>query len=248
MPVVSDVGALNAFVTIAQAGGASAPAAGGFATPAFVQGNVAPSGAGGVQTVPFNADITAGNLLIASTNCVPQVGKSLTGVTDTRGNAWTLVGALQTGWFSSVFGTWWAIAKDSGPCTVTFTTDGTGFQQYTAMTCHEISGIDRSNPLRASTFGHIFPATTGADGVTIGPVACGLNDYVWAYLGDDDTDNVSVGTGYTLREHQQTGSVRTGFTTEDRLAPSAGTITPTFTLTTGDHVDTGAATFRPRPL
>ena len=248
---MQEVSGLTALVTLTLTGtGALAPppSGGGFATPAFVQGNVNASGLPGGQQVAFLADITAGHLLIASTNCVPQAGKSLTGVTDSRGNTWTIVGSIQSGWFGSVFGTWYAIAKDSGPCTVTFTTDGGGFQQYTAMTCHEISGIDTSNPLRAQAFGHIFPATTGADGVTIGPVTCGLNDYVWAYLGDDDTDNVSVGTGYTLREHQQGGSVRNGFTTEDRIAAAAGTITPTFSLTTGDHVDTGAATFRPKPL
>lgn len=243
---VSDV---TAVVALGVLSGSSVPQAGdGFATPAFVQGNVTASGAGGQQQCAFPGNVTVGNLIIAAINCTPQVGKTVTGVTDSQGNVYTAVGALQAGWFSSLLGIWWAVAGSSAPCTLTFTTDGGGFQQYTAMVCHEVAGINTGSPVRASAFGHVFPATTGADQVTVGPLACGLNDYVFAYLGDDDTDNVAVGSGYTLREHQQMGSVRNGFTTEDRLAPAAGTITPTFTLTTADHVDLGAATFRPRPL
>lgn len=248
VPVVTDP-VVTAVVAIATLSVGSVPrGSGGFATPAFIQGNVNASGAGGGQQVAFLANVTAGNLLIAAINATPQAGKTLTGASDSQGNVYTVAGAIQAGWFGSQLAIFWAVAGTTGPCTVTFTTDGTGFQQYTAMTCHEISGINTGNPLRATAFGHVFPATTGADGATVGPLACGLNDYVFAYLGDDDTDNVAVGTGYTLREHQQMGSVRNGFTTEDRLAPAGGTITPTFTLTTADHIDLGAATFRPAPL
>jgi len=89
-----------------------------------IKGNSTTSG----TTVPlaFTSNVTAGNLLIAVTGSGLLGSGGLQSVADTQGNVWT-----QGPGSSSIDSTtnvtvWWAIAKSSGPDTITLSCVGAG--------------------------------------------------------------------------------------------------------------------------
>jgi hypothetical protein len=89
------------------------------------------------SSLAFTSNVTAGNLLIAALG--NSAGGSLTGFSDTLGNAWTLARFGSTG--SDALWFYYAIANASGPCTITAVGVGWGAPSYSsALAVAEITG------------------------------------------------------------------------------------------------------------
>lgn len=122
-----------------------------------------------------------------------------------------------------------ALAKrdnvSSGACTITanFSTSVLSF-----VTGHEVSGTDTTDSNDGTVANTQDAPGTGTDAVTSTAVTTTVNgDYIFgASFGVNVGSQINAGTGFTLREQDAAG-----FTTEDRIQASSGSIAATFTNT-----------------
>ena len=122
-----------------------------------------------------------------------------------------------------------ALAKvdnvSSGACTVTanFSASALAF-----VTAHEVSGTNTTNSNDGNAANTQAAPGTGTDAVTSTSITTTTNGaYIFgASMGTNVGSAINAGTGFTLREQ-----AAAGFTTEDLVQTSAGSIAATFTNT-----------------
>lgn len=179
---------------------------------AFVQGNAANSTSATSLTCAFPANVTAGNLIVVDVVGIVPSQATWT-VTDSQGNTYTNPTAANASnsVIPAVAQTWYAKAKTTGACTVTFG----GISSDNVRICiHEYSGVDTFDVgVGASGNTNLLTATT--------PVTSQASELVHAW-GVSNNGVTSAGSGFTLRETAASES------TEDKTVAAAGAQTATF--------------------
>ncbi len=139
----------------------------------------------------YPSDVTGGNLLVVAVGAFGAI----TGVSDTRSNIWhaliTSVGGTST--FAAIF---WAISKDSGPCTATVT--GGSFLPGIAV-------LEFAAPGSIAIDGWAAAGATTASAATPA-ILLNATDLVVGAIGSDGNPALSAGTGYTAAYTSAGGS------------------------------------------
>jgi len=207
----------------------------GPAATAFVQSaSISEFSSGITDAVTFTRNAKAGNLIavyVAWTNTTD----SLSSVTDSLGNTYTLVQNPTTlGTQGRAAG---AYSKNilGGPCTVTATFSPGAFSARTIIV-REISGADSDFPLDGSAAQGQTNPGTGTDAVTSGAITTTANgDYIFAATTDQgQASTLNPGTGFT---GGATFTFPVGGRSEDQIQSAAGSITATFTNTDSAFAD-----------
>ncbi len=187
------------------------------------------SGSSGTIAVTFTSNVTAGNLICGMASWGSGTG-SVSSVTDSLGNTYTVVDTVHNATDGVSAATFYAKNITGGACTVTVTFDTT--YDFRTVAVHEASGLDTTAPLDVHTGQAQTTPGTGANAVTSGAVTTtAAGDYIFGATtntgGSDDTP-VTAGTGYTIRENTAFSNfVQTA--TESQVQGSAGSIAATFT-------------------
>ncbi len=184
------------------------------APPAFVQQRANEVGSGRTNSLAFSQANTAGNTIIVS---VFWNNTGTVSLADTRGNTYVAAAprrAWGPNWSEQVF---YAKNIAGGANTVT-ATFGTTIAGWGIIYLHEYSGLDKVNPLDATTSG-VGTSRAMSSGSLTTTVA---GDLLFA-AGASENTVISAGTGWTTR------STAYGNRTQDRLAtaPGAYSATPT---------------------
>lgn len=181
-------------------------------SPGFVQGNTAfAAGSGGAQAVAYAANVQAGDLLIASGGW-QSVASASFAVTDTMGNNWRTLDVVVDATQGATVGVAIAIARATGPNTVTVTPGGTA--TFRRVWIQEYTGVNAVDQ-------HAH-ATGNAATLNSGTVTTGYpNEVVWG-LGNSVNGTAAAGAGYTLRQTASSES------TEDQVLEAPGPIAVTF--------------------
>lgn len=198
---------------------------------AFVQANSAPFTVSSPGDVAFNADVTAGNLIVVATGRWGGVSSAEGAVTDSQGNTYTLIAKKVIGGSNALVALWWTTASSSGALTVTYTWSGTTSATVGVL---EYSGVN-AVPVDAS-------ATNSGTGTTESTGAVAVNGADELVLGAFAEANGASLTfvptaGQTLRVDEQDGGVVDDavslFVAELLPTSSAGTISGTVAATFG---------------
>jgi hypothetical protein len=174
-------------------------------------------------------------------------GASLSQVTDSLHNTYTILDSVDDGNDSQKAATAYAVATASGPDMVTAMLSSS--QCCRVILLHEISGVDASSPLDGHAALEQDAAPTNPDGVTSGSaMLLAAGDYVFAATSDGantDGQMISAGTGETLR---LIPAIPNGNPTvsEDEIQQAAGSVTSTFTFSqSGGRSLTAEMAFKP---
>ena len=178
--------------------------------------------------IAFTNDVKAGSLLIAihEDDATPPQ----TTPTDSRGNTWNLIGEKIS---SQAVHWWYAVSKDAGPCTVTFSAPA-GFN---GVKVSEWSRLDSATPaLDAHIEGALITSdSTATDAYTSGSMTASQDDalVLGVLATEEGIATVAVaGTGFTMRETTGIfGSANDKFLYESMSLASAGSVAATFTET-----------------
>ena len=192
----------------------------------------------------FSSNVTANDAIAVF--CVwTALSQTLYSVTDTQGNAFTMVDNPTSGTYGRAAMAY-AITRSSGGDTVScnFSTASMG----KSIIVHEISGVNTSAPLDGHKTNVQNSPGGGTDAITSGSITTTANgDYILGFTFNDSVNQAdwNAGTGYTKRQDLQIQ----GYTTasEDKLQSTSGSVAATFTTTAagfGDFI-TGIMAFRP---
>lgn len=191
----------------------------------FIQGNNAATNA-----AAYTSPNTLGNLLVLT--CRLTVYVSLTSITDTAGNVWTIVSNQAIGTAHSVF----AYAKNckAGANTVTVNS----VFAFSELVIAEYSGVDAINPFDQFAYA-TGSSTTPASGNT--PSTTSANELVLGWCQNETANGrtITQGAGYQL---DQTGNGNVGL--ESKIVSSTGVQAADFSYSGGAvSWACGAATF-----
>ncbi len=205
-------------------------------TPAFVQTYSARNPGFASVTASLPADVMAGNLLLVGVEFSPGAPFRLTGVTDDKNNRYSLLGPFD-GLGDLRHYLAYAIARTSGPTTITSTLDGAPSPYY-SLRLHEYASTAQTGPIEVSAF------ATGTDS-SIDGARSGLitttepNELLFGYA-TFFGGSPGTGTEFTTR------STFDGDLTEDRLAPTPGGYEVTATMLGGSQWTVIGAAIRGR--
>ncbi|PYR76318.1 MAG: hypothetical protein DMF86_12700 [Acidobacteria bacterium] len=193
----------------------------------------------------FAANVTAANAVAVF--CVwGGLSTTLTSVTDTQGNVYTVVDNPTTGTYGRAAMAY-SIARATGTDTVScnFSTASAG----KSILVHEISGVSASAPLDGHRMTVRNSPGGAANAITSGSITTTASgDYIVGFTFNDSGNQAdwNAGTGYTRRQDLRVASYTAA--SEDRVQASAGAISATFTATSASFGDfiTGILAFRPR--
>ncbi len=166
----------------------------------------------------FGSNVTAGNLLVAGVGAF----NAITGISDSRGNAWS---PLVRNHGSTYAGLFWAIAKDSGACTVTVT----GSTFFPGLGVAEFNPGSGKVAIYDGSGGNDF----GAGGTTTpstASITLTATDLVVGAIGSDANPTITAGTGYTSAFTSAGGAGAEATSLIYFLNDSAGTAAPAWTL------------------
>lgn len=202
----------------------------------FVQAKRARAFSGTTNPVAFDSAVTAGHLIAVGVTW-DSTTVTLTSITDSLGNTYTLVGnptSSITGraamsYVPNVLG---------GANTVTATFSGS----ISSVICvQEISGANASSPLDQSALNAQTNPGTGTDAVTSGTVTTTTaGQYIFGFSGDSNSGaTFTQGTGFTAADVGNAGAA------EYQVQGAAGSLAATFTISAGFAVTiTGIMTFK----
>jgi hypothetical protein len=196
-------------------------------------------------SAPFAANVTAGNA-IAVLCAWTSVSQTLTSVTDSQGNSYTLVDNPTTGSYGRAAMAY-AIAQTSGPMTVACRFSSAAMGK--SVIVHEISGVNASVPLDGHKMTVRMNPGTGANALTSGSITTTVSgDYLVGFTFNDSGNlaDWNAGTGFTRRQDLRIASYPAA--SEDMIQAAPGAVAATFTATTGTIGEfiTGILAFRPR--
>jgi len=188
---------------------------------------------GSTTTLSLSRVVTTGDLIavyVAWTNAAD----SLTSVTDSLGNNYTLVQnpvAVGNGRAAGAY----ARNVAGGPCDLTFTFAPGSFSARTIVV-RELSGADLNAPLDGAVGRGQFDPGLGIDAVTSGALTTTTaGDYIFAATSDQgQASTLAPGTGYGGGE---SSVFPIGARAEDRIQSQAGTVAATFSNLTSPFAD-----------
>lgn len=192
--------------------------------------------------VAFGANVAAGNLICGAVSW-PSITATLTGVTDTLGNTYTLLDnpTEDTGNVSRAAHFYAKnIAGGANTVTATFSASLT----VKKLIIHEVSGCDTTAPSDKHQANVDLNVGTGADAVTSGAAVTTTTNgqYIFGWTMSDNGNGgpEAAGTNYTIREN-----VSNRHSSEDRVQTTAGSAQVTFTdgANFGSHTS-GILTFK----
>jgi hypothetical protein len=193
------------------------------------------------NTVTSSFTSTSGNLLTMWVTWIALSGNCTDlSVSDSKGNTWSPAAAAITDG-SFCFRMYYAynITGGSGH-TITLSATSNLIEAYALI--HEVSGILQTNPLDQSagennetgTAVDVGPVTTTEDGEYIFAGIWCANDPCTVTHGAPFSERIDTGTSYP-------------FQTQDYVQPSAGSITPAWTVTGASDARVMVATFKAQP-
>lgn len=200
----------------------------------------------GVTTTPFctlGATVGVGNAIFVTVVWDSGVGDTVTGITDDKGNVYTLVDLLRNATNSGSMQTAYFLNAINAPITITATLSAADNFVAEVMV-DEYSGIATSAALDGHAINSQDAPGTGADAVTSTNANTTVNgNLIYGVSGNLDGNTNTAGTGYTIRQ-SNTAPTRTMFS-EDRVQASAGAIAATFTAgTVPSHCVTAVMAFK----
>jgi hypothetical protein len=174
-------------------------------------------------SVTFGSTVTSGNLVVAFIG-YPGAASDLTGVTDDKGNTYTVQTTVHNTSLNYMWHSIWLNNITNAPITVTGNFGTT--HQFISILAVEVLPV--SNPVTLDQFntnqqGASIPST---DAVTSGPVTTTGADFIIAGAAAINSDGVAAGTGFTGIQVNVGGN---SFSTEYLVQSSAGTQAGTFT-------------------
>ena len=215
-------------------------------TPAYVQsasGNDHYSTSSASAKFPSN--VTANDAIAVF--CVwESLSQTLSSVTDTQGNTFTIVANPTSGGYGRAAMAY-AIARSTGGDTVSCNLSTASMGK--SIIVHEISGVNTSTPLDGQKVNVQNSPGGGANAVTSGSITTTANGaYILGFTFNDSANQAdwNAGTGYTKRQGLQIQSYAVA--SEDKAQTLSGSVAATFTATAagfGDFI-TGIIAFRPR--
>lgn len=193
----------------------------------------ADSSGSGTIVCAYDAAVLAGSLLWCGIMYDSTGGITTSGVSDSVNGAWTQAGVSTTNEFSARQEIWYKLNTGAGTPTVTVTLSGSaGFRRLTVT---EVTGVATSNALD-KTDGDT--ANTAAP--TTGPVTTTTDgQYIAAVLQTSGGRPVTNYDSFTSRDLTSDENEAI-----DKVQTSAGSITPTLALTTGNVWILSIATFK----
>jgi hypothetical protein len=217
--------------------------------PGFVQGFASSSSPWSSSSDSIAAqltqNVTAGDVIAVYVSFAD--GASLSKVTDSLANTYTLLDSVDDGHDQQRAATAYAVATASGPDTVTAKLSGS--QCCRVILVHEISGVDKAAPLDGHAALEQDSAPTNPDGVTSGSaMLLAAGDYVFAATSDGANTGgqmITAGTGEQLR---LVPAIPNGNPTvsEDEIQQAAGSVTSSFTFSqSGGRSLTAEMAFKP---
>ena len=186
----------------------------------------------------YGSNNASGNILVAVISLSDYTGsaKSVTGITDTRGNTWTRIDGVQSSDGLGDVEIWYVPSCAAGANTVAAATSGSAVLQGIAI--YEINGANatpdqHANAVSTSSSGPFATITPSANGAFI---VAGVASSVNQSSGPDP----AAGTGFTL----DYGNNRRG--AEHQIQSTAGSTSCGFTGYTGsDRFETVIVSFVP---
>ena len=201
------------------------------AAPAFVQARAAEVKSGTTNSVAFSQATSAGNLVVVS---VFWNNAGAVTVADSKSNAYVSVGprrAWASTWSEQTF-----YAKNvAGGATTVTATFATAITSFAVIYIHEYAGVDRSNPLDATSV-----ASGSATAMDSGPAVTTVGGDLLFAAGASSSRVTEAGQGWTVR------STLSGNQTQDRIAGIPGPYSATATQNSSSWVMRLVA-FRPDP-
>lgn len=168
------------------------------------------------RSLTFASNVTSGNLIVVAVATF-NAGSPTVSISDTQGNTYSQAGSYQTSG-SNRISLWYAVAGSTGSNTVSFTPSASVFSGFGI---HEYTGTATSTPLDNAV------GTTGTASNTVNPgtvTVSAANEMIFCCAGQGDgtnTDNITPGTGYTLRVNQFNSVSFQALYTEDKVSVSA---------------------------
>lgn len=192
----------------------------------FVQGAVGSGGGVSSLSVPFSANVAAGDLLIAAVNDSNQTPS----LSDTRGNTWTLVDPLPTNPYGLGVGIYYAISNGAGACTVKDTSTSGSYIGMVIAQFHDSAGGTWS--LDGALHGTNTGSGTAVSAGTFTPTA---GDLLIATQGNDVTPTQTPGTGWTDGPTHQLNNANGNASNsgEYQLSASGSSVSAAFTISSG---------------
>lgn len=209
------------------------------AAAAFVQDTeVFKSGTAPATTAAFPSDTTTGNLIVVAASW-DSCGNAE--ITDNKGNTYVAATVKEAG--SVICSQIFYAENITGGASHTITISATsGTVEFIKVVAHEVSGLATSGALDENASG-----TSSGASQSIGPVTTDSDgQYIFATASEENqsNNNFSASGVYTERETaDSSGSWQTQ--TQDYVQPSAGSISATWTASSGSSQSTiQMATFR----
>jgi hypothetical protein len=172
--------------------------------------------------------------------------QTLTRVSDTQGNAYTIVDNPTSGSYGRAAMAY-AVAGVSGPDTVTCTFSSASMGK--SVVAHEIGGVNAAVPLDGHKMTVRLSPGTGANAISSGAITTTVNgDYLLGFTFNSSSNQAdwNAGTGFTRRQDLRVASYTVA--SEDAIQSAAGAAAATFTATAGavGEFITGILALRPR--
>jgi hypothetical protein len=170
--------------------------------------------------------VTAGDTLVGFFN--PAGGVTVSSVADSQGNTWVVVGSVPTTGAPTVYAAY-ALNCAGGSTVVTATGSGGSTVINDSLVVEE-SGI--TSYTGASSNANQSAPGTGTNAITSGTVTTASTSSTMVGLtvnGNNNTDTVSAGTGFTSRGMFWTAGNNSSVTLEDGAISGAGSYAATFT-------------------
>jgi uncharacterized protein YjdB len=192
----------------------------------------------------FPSNVTANDAVAVF--CVwESLSQTLSSVTDTQGNTFTIVDNPTNGGYGRAAMAY-AIARSTGGDTVSCNLSTASMGK--SIIVHEISGVNTSTPLDGQKMNVQNSPGGGANAVASGSITTTANgDYILGFTFNDSANQAdwNAGTGYTKRQDLQVRSYAAA--SEDKVQSLSGSVAATFTATaaTFGHFITGIMAFRP---
>lgn len=192
-------------------------------------------------TNTFGSDITAGSLLVAF--AAGSSGATQT-MSSTGAPTWTKIAQFtETGGSGNDISIHYCLNAPGGATTVTCTYSVSS--SFRALVVAEYSGVATSAALDKNTTGLETAATSTPTDTAMVTTANG-ELVVSALQFRNATSPASAGSGYSMIAVDQASGVGVDFGAEDQIQATAGSIAPTFTLTTASAASAiMSATFLP---
>jgi hypothetical protein len=196
---------------------------------AFVQGKLGSATSASVtgNSATLTSPVTSGNMLCGMATAFGPASSVTIGITDDKGNTYTIVGNNNYNTFTELFFFFYCLNITNGPQTITSTLSGGNTGSYVGIIADEFSGVATTSAFDQTASAQPS-GVSGTDSASSGSATTTApGELIYGMAVNFTNVSTAAGTNFTYTEHE-TNTLNAELGAEYYIQPSAGAIAATF--------------------